>query len=178
MENTGELVSAERLFAKSLASTQGVAHHPAAWVAANAMGVSLFMRAKHQEAEELFAKAQIHCDYLTTEGLVNDAYSDVAGVLCDRAANLIEGGFITGGDDGNGRRMEGMRMLRRAKFMAERAYRPNTLLLDSLDLNLATALLGVDIEQAHALVKSGVRMGHGAGSLSPHLLQVLSLGST
>ena len=175
-------MSAERLLAKSLASTQGVAHHPAAWVAANAMGVSLFMRAKHQEAEELFAKAQIHCDYLTTEGLVNDAYSDVAGVLCDRAANLIEGGFIEGGEDvgedGNGRRMQAMKMLRRAKFMAERAYRPNTLLLDSLDLNLATALLGVDIEQAHDLVKSGVRMGHGAGSLSSHLLQVLSLGST
>jgi hypothetical protein len=80
--------------------------------------------------------------------------------------------------DGNGRRMQAMKMLRRAKFMAERAYRPNTLLLDSLDLNLATALLGVDIEQAHDLVKSGVRMGHGAGSESPHLFQVLSLGST
>jgi hypothetical protein len=170
-------VSAERLFVKSLNSTQGVEHHPAAWVAANAMGVSLFLRAKYQEAEQFFAKAQIHCDHLTTEGLVNDAYSDVTGVLCDRAANLIEGGFIEGGDDGNGRRIKAVRMLRRAKFMAERAYRPNTLLLDSLDLNMATALLGVDIEQAHDLV-SRVRMGHGVGPVSPHLFQVLTLGST
>ena len=41
---------------------------------------SLLLGAKHEEAEEALVTAQWHCDELTRQGLVNDAYTDVGGV--------------------------------------------------------------------------------------------------
>ena len=123
------------------------------------MGVALFMGAKHEEAEAALVTAQRHTDELTRQGLVNDAYTDVGGVLCDRAANLIQSGEKEQVADA-------VSMLKRAKFMAERAYRPNHLLLDSLNSNLAMALLPLDPEHAYSLATSCVRTGDAMEALT------------
>ena len=64
-----------------LAGEEFVYTHPPRAVASNAMGVALFMGAKHEEAEAALVTAQRHTDELTRQGLVNDAYTDVGGVL-------------------------------------------------------------------------------------------------
>jgi hypothetical protein len=160
--------SAKRLFEQAEGVTNGMRdgcatanenngqtiEHPAAWVACNALGLSLFFGAKHEQAEAAFREAQRHCEILSRKGLINDAFSDMGGVLCDRAANIINSGQRQ-------RVSEAVGMLKRAKFMAERAYRPNYLLIDSLNGNLAVALLQEerDLEQALVLAQSAVRTG-------------------
>lgn len=83
-------------------------------------------------------------------------------MLCDRAANLIQSGE-------QARISKAMGMLKRAKFMAERAYRPSHLLLDSLNSNLAVAIMALplpDLEHAHDLAKSAVRTGDAMEALT------------
>ena len=158
LDRGGNYAGAKRLFAKGMTKTDcdqmpAPAAGPAAWVAANAMGISLMLGAQHAEADDMLGQAQRHCQQLTEQGLVNDAYTDVAGVLCDRAANLIE---IAEEESIS----KAVAMLKRARFMAERAYRPNHVLIDALSTNLAVALtLTGELEQARDLVKSSVKMG-------------------
>jgi hypothetical protein len=52
-----------------------------------------------------------------------------------------------------------VKMLKRAKYMAERAYRPNHLLLDSINSNLAMAMMARDPESACSLAASCARTG-------------------
>ena len=162
LDKGGNYATAQRLFSEGMART---AHgddggSSAAWVACNAVGISLMLGARHDEADVVLEKAQRHCEVLTQQGLVNDAYTDVAGVLCDRAANLIQIGEEK-------RVAEAIAMLKRAKFMAERAYRPSHRLLDSLSSNLAAALtLAGELEHAHDLAKSSVRTGDAMEALT------------
>lgn len=66
---------AGKLFMQSVDDTHSHPEgmHPAAWVACNALGVSLFLGAQHDEADDVFGQAQQHCEQLTEQGLVNDA---------------------------------------------------------------------------------------------------------
>lgn len=154
--NKGTHAGATRLFAKGVTVSNTHTHgsaDPAAWVACNAMGLSLFLRGEHDEAEAILGQAQRHCEHLSEQGLINDAFSDMCGVLNDRAANLICARNALRTQDAVG-------MLKRAKFMAERAYRPNHLLIDSLHGNLAVALMQVnELDQAFDLAKRAVRTG-------------------
>lgn len=52
-------------------------------------------------------------------------------------------------------------MLRRAKYMAERAYRPNITLLDSLAATLSLALIPVDVYTAVKQAKKTVESAEG-----------------
>ncbi len=94
-----------------------------AWAAANAMGVVMFHAGEFGEADKHLRTALRHCQELTSDGLSQDAYADLAACLSDVAVNVLKW---------KGESEEAANLLKRALYMAERAYRPNYHLIESL----------------------------------------------
>lgn len=119
-----------------------------AWAAANTAGVVMFHAGEFSTADKLLRKALKHCEELTSNGLAQDAYCDLAACLSDVAVNVLKW---------KGQSEEAANLLKRALYMTERAYRPNYHLIESLRSNLAAAYLETDPEQARTVVEKSVK---------------------
>ena len=129
--------------------------HEAAWIRANAVGIALLCDGRASAGETQLRSALKGCNELSDRGMGSDSYSDIAGLLNDLAAALADQSFRA---ETPTKCDEMHHLLKRAKFMAERAYRPNWDLKQALNCNLAAALLlNGEAAQARTLAHQAVR---------------------
>lgn len=112
-------------------------HRPALMFCHNRLGLHYYeSEGRAQTAAAHLEAAHTHAAAMAAEGYGHDAYQDVGGLLNDRAVVALGGG---GGGDGSSSLKAVKAMLGRAKFSAERAYRPSPFLLAATYANLALA---------------------------------------
>ena len=145
--NQSKYSAAQKLLLRSLKQMDergdGDVPDPAHWVALNAVGVSMSLGGRYQEADSYLRRALVQIETLSNEGLSQDAYADIAGCLGDLAANNIK--------SRSGKDVEAFHLLKRALYMSERAYRPNHTLIESSQSLLPLAILAQDPQRANLL---------------------------
>eukprot|EP00960_Hanusia_phi_P050496 760261-Hanusia_phi.AAC.2 len=128
-----------------------VESHPSvAWVVANGLGVALHLSGSLQGADHELNNALRACETLSAQGYTHDAYTDLAGCLNDLAVN--ESLMML--DETSS---QPVKRMKRARYMAERAYRPNLLVLHSLDSNLALLQAQSSLQEAKLLAEKNVK---------------------
>ena len=98
---------------------------------------------KYKEANTYLRRSLSHIEDLSKQGLSQDAYADVAGCLGDIAVNILKSKSRNDA--------ESYHLLKRALYMSERAYRPNTAIVESSKSLLALASLGHDPDTANLM---------------------------
>ena len=127
------------------------------WTVHSIEGACLFLKGDMKGAEIVFQSAVDGCEKVAKEGMGHDAYVDMVGTVSDLAGAKAFAKSSAGNT-------EAMNDLKRASYMARRAYRPDGDILSVVDSNFSvvSAKMG-DIEGARAYVNSALsRSVHGS----------------
>ncbi|EKX41489.1 hypothetical protein GUITHDRAFT_112460 [Guillardia theta CCMP2712] len=121
-----------------------------AWVVANGLGLALHLSGSLHAADHELKNALRNCESLSSQGYTHDAYTDLAGCLNDLAVNES----VMQLEEPSS---QPVKRMKRARYMAERAYRPNQLVLHGLDSNLTLLQAKSSLQEAKLLAEKNVK---------------------